>query len=207
MNNTGPNQSVVMMVKRPICGGVKSRLAAGIGAVAATSIYRTMMYNSIARLAPDPRWCFVLAIAPDRAVFDPIWPKNITLIAQGRGDLGKRMHRVMTHMPPGKVVIIGSDIAGMRPAHIAQAFDSLGNADAVFSPAEDGGYSLVGLKRSPRILSIFENVRWSSSHTLADTVRNLGPHKTNYIEELDDIDSADDWKKWLSQNKAGRLCL
>lgn len=207
MNNGVVDNFVVMMVKRPTCGAVKSRLAADIGAGAATSVYRTMMYNSIRRLSRDPRWRFVLAITPDSAVGEPVWPQNILLIAQGSGDLGVRMQRIMNHMPPGKVVIIGSDVAGMRPAHMAHAFKKLGNADVVFSPADDGGYSLVGLNRTPRILDIFNNVRWSSPHTLEDTLQNLTSHKTNYIEELHDIDTGTDWKNWKRRGGAGRLCL
>ncbi len=201
------NNFVVMMVKRPACGAVKSRLAAGIGTVAATSAYRTMMYNSIRRLARDPRWRFVLAIAPDGAVFEPFWPQNISLVAQGNGDLGDRMQRIMSGMPPGKTIIIGSDIAGMRPAHIARAFRQLGDVDAVFSPAGDGGYSLVGLKRSLRTPVIFNNVRWSGPHALDDTLRNLESFKTGYIEALHDIDTAVDWKHWKARGGAGRLCL
>ncbi len=207
MNNSPRNKFVVMMVKRPSCGRVKSRLAADIGMVAATSAYRTMMNNTIRALAGDCRWRFVLAVTPDNAVCEPIWPQNIPLIAQGNGDLGARMQRIMDTMPPGKVVIIGSDIAAMRPGHIARAFKKLGEVDAVFSPVVDGGYSLVGLKRSPRIPSIFDNVRWSSSHTLEDTLRNLNPFKTGYIEAVNDIDTGADWQCWQKGGQAGRLCL
>ncbi|WP_425283593.1 DUF2064 domain-containing protein [Methyloceanibacter stevinii] len=52
-------------------------------------------------------------------------------------------------MPPGPVVLVGSDIPRISRAHIAEAFRLLGNADAVFGPAQDGGYWLVGFKRSP----------------------------------------------------------
>ncbi len=201
------NNFLVMMVKRPACGAVKSRLAAGIGVVAATSAYRTMMYNSIRRLATDRRWHFILAIAPDSAVFEPFWPRNISLAAQGSGDLGDRMQRIMASMPPGPVIIIGSDIAGMRPAHIARAFKKLGDVDAVFSPAGDGGYSLVGLKRSLRPPAIFNNVRWSSPHTLDDTLLNLRGLKAGYIEVLHDIDTQADWEHWKSFGGAGRLCF
>lgn len=207
MNRDSYQNTLVMMVRRPLCGAVKSRLAAGIGAVAATSAYRTMIRNSIHRLADDPRWCFVLAIAPDSALFEPFWPLSIALIAQGRGGLGDRMQHIMTRMPPGNVVIIGSDIAAMKPVHVASAFNKLGCVDAVFSPAGDGGYSLVGLKRVPRVPDIFSAVRWSSAHTLDDTLRNLAGLTVGYIETLADIDTVTDWDAWQSQGRAGRLCL
>jgi len=207
MNRALPADTVVMMVKRPICGAVKSRLAAGIGTVGATSIYRAMMYNSIRTLAADPRWRLVLAITPDCAVHQAFWPRNIMLIGQGAGCLGERMQRIMATMAPGKIIITGSDVAALRPVHLARAFKKLGPADAVFSKADDGGYSLVGLKRTPRILSIFANVRWSSPHTLGDTLRNLDGYKTAYIEALPDIDTPDDWHNWKDAGRAGRLCL
>ena len=207
MNEALSPRYLVMMVKQPILGTVKSRLAAGAGFATATSIYRAMMYNAIRRLSADPRWQFVLAVTPDGAVDQPVWPENILLVPQGRGNLGTRMHKVMAQMPLGKTIIIGSDIAGMKPTHIEQAFRKLGDADAVFSPADDGGYSLVGLKRTPRVLSIFGNVRWSSEHTLRDTLQNLENHKVAYIEELADIDTIADWQAWSKTGKAGRLCL
>lgn len=207
MNDAQTARYVVMMVKQPVGGRVKSRLAADIGFTAATSIYRTMMFNTIRRLCRDTRWRFVLSVSPDGAIHEPIWPQNIPVIAQGGGGLGARMQRVMAQMPPGQTIIIGSDIAGMKPVHIADAFKKLGNADAVFSPADDGGYSLVGLKRTPRILNIFENVRWSSEHTLHDTLKNLADHKVAYIDELPDIDTGTDWQNWQATGKAGKLCL
>jgi len=207
MNRTLPADTVVMMVKRPICGAVKSRLAAGIGTVGATSIYRAMMYNSIRTLAADTRWRLVLAVSPDPAVHETFWPRNIALVSQGGGCLGDRMQRIMDTMAPGKIIITGSDVAALRPIHLARAFKKLGPADAVFSAADDGGYSLVGLKRIPRILNIFANVRWSSTHTLGDTLHNLDGCKTAYIEPLPDIDTPGDWHKWKSRGRAGRLCL
>jgi len=50
-------------------------------------------------------------------------------------------------------------------------------------------------------------VRWSSPHTLDDTLRNLGNLKTGYIETLHDIDTEADWKHWKSRGGGGRLCL
>ncbi len=207
MRSCSENRFVVMMVKRPKCGAVKSRLAADLGTVAATSAYRTMMYHSIRKLSCDTRWTFVLSITPDNALYDPVWPDKIPTIPQGNGGLGTKMHRIMTVMPPGKVVIIGSDVAGIKPDHLAAAFKKLGSADAVFAPADDGGYSLVGLKRVPRIVNAFENVRWSSPNTLNDTLRNLDHLKIAYIEELPDIDTGNEWEGWNNSGKAGRLCF
>jgi glycosyltransferase A (GT-A) superfamily protein (DUF2064 family) len=95
-------------------------------------------------------------------------------------------------MPPGPVVIVGTDVPGIEPAHIAEAFRRLGRHDAVFGPATDGGYWLVGLKRRPRLLHPFANVRWSSRHAHADTLANLAGRSVAFVTTLADVDNADD---------------
>ena len=169
-------------------GRVKTRLAREIGPVEATRFYRGTARAVVARLAADTRWDTTLAVAPDTAVDSPAWPWRVERCRQGRGDLGRRMQRIMEWSGPGPVVVVGTDIPAMRPAHIAQAFRALGRSDAVLGPAGDGGYWLVGLARVPRILAPFRSVRWSSAHALADTRRNLGGVDVAEVALLDDVD-------------------
>jgi glycosyltransferase A (GT-A) superfamily protein (DUF2064 family) len=96
----------------------------------------------------------------------------------------------MQRAPPGPVVIVGTDVPGLQPAHIAEAFRRLGRHDALFGPATDGGYWLVGLKRRPRLLHPFTDVRWSSPHALADTRANLTGRSIASVATLSDVDDA-----------------
>lgn len=176
------------MAKEPRCGAVKTRLAGDIGAVSATGFYRSALASVSARLVPDPRWRTLIAVTPDASVHSAVWPAGADLIAQGHGDLGARMQRLFDCLPPGPVVIIGTDIPEITPARIAEAFTALGSHDAVFGPCDDGGYWLVGLRRSPSISSIFDNVRWSSEYTLADTLANLKGARVSLLEHLSDVD-------------------
>jgi glycosyltransferase A (GT-A) superfamily protein (DUF2064 family) len=64
----------------------------------------------------------------------------------------------------------------------------------VFGRAADGGYWLVGLRRSPRLLAPFANVRWSSPHALADTLRNLEGRRVAFAATLSDVDSEKDYR-------------
>lgn len=190
---------LVVMSKTPLMGQVKTRLAKGIGAAEATRFFRTISHTMLRRMGRDPRWQLLLALSPDRAVHDQgIWPQNILRIAQGGGDLGARMGRLMRDLPAGPVVMIGGDIPAIEPRHIASAFKVLGRADAVFGPAEDGGYWLVGLKRMPRVPDIFGNVRWSSIHALEDTLANVKRAGLQYemLQTLPDIDTAEDYWRW-----------
>lgn len=193
-----PTAQLVLMAKAPRLGRVKTRLARGIGAVAATHFFRRTSIDLLRRL-DDPRWQTVLALSPDISVHETgIWPEAVPRIAQGPGDLGARMGRLMRDLPPGPVVIVGCDIPDVTRGHVARAFAALGDADAVFGPAEDGGYWLVGLRRHPRVPEIFGGVRWSSEHALADTLANVGKAKLRVatLESLSDIDTAEDFARW-----------
>lgn len=187
---------LVIMAKQPRAGRVKSRLARKIGLPEATRFYRVTLSRLLRAVGKDPRWTTVLAVTPDNAASDPVWPDGFSVIGQGSGDLGARMQHIMTALPPGPVIVIGSDIPDISPSHIERAFRLLGDNDAVFGPARDGGYWLVGLKRRPRVPNIFARVRWSTKHALKDTLRNCRRLSVGLAETLADVDRRKDWRKW-----------
>ena len=193
------------MAKEPRCGAVKSRLAADIGSVAATGFYRNALGNVSMRLASDPRWQTLIAVTPDTAVPAPVWPRVFGLVPQGPGDLGARMQRVFDQLPPGPGIIIGSDVPEITGGHIARAFTALGPNDAVIGPGDDGGYWLVGVRRSPNIPRVFTGVRWSSPHTLDDTLANLEPMRVATLDQLTDVDDGAGFRR-LGQT-AARMVL
>lgn len=181
---------LIIMVKEPRLGTVKTRLARGIGATQAARFQRTVTANIVRRLAPDRRWRTILAVTPDRAVESAVWPRAVPRVDQGGGDLGARMARLLALHPHGPVVLIGSDIPGITAARVARAFDALKDAAAVFGPAEDGGFWLVGIRRAREIRGLFRGVRWSSAETLADTLANLRGRRVAFAERLTDVDEA-----------------
>lgn len=189
---------LVVFVKEPQAGRVKTRLGRGIGTTRAVAFYRHTTATVLARLGSDPRWRMVLAVAPDSALASRAWPASIDRVGQGRGDLGQRLERVMDGLPPGPVVIVGTDIPDIRPSHVAAAMKQLGSADAVFGPAPDGGYWLVGLKRRPCVPRAFRSVRWSSEHALADTRANLDTGRVAMLGQLTDVDEAADFAQAAS---------
>jgi hypothetical protein len=181
---------LVVIAKTPVAGAVKTRLAREIGVAEATRFARHATAALLGRIGFDPRWQTILAVAPDTGIARRWWPHRVSRIPQGGGDLGARMQRIFGSLPPGPALIVGTDVPGITPAHIAQAFRLLGRHDAVFGPAADGGYWLVGLKRRPRVLSIFTGVRWSSRHALADTLANLRGRSVGFVATLSDVDDA-----------------
>ena len=184
---------LVIMVKEPVAGRVKTRLGRDIGMTAAAWWFRHQTGHLMRRLR-DPRWQVMLAVSPDKqGLTNRYWPSDLPRIPQGGGDLGTRMKRVFKMLPPGPVLIIGADIPGIVKSHIAKAFRALGDHDAVLGPAADGGYWLIGLKRQrPPPPGLFAGVRWSSENALSDTVLTLGAYRITYAETLQDVDTAAD---------------
>lgn len=196
---------LVVMVKEPVVGRVKTRLARDIGAVRATSFYRSTCAAVLARVQRPGAWRTILGVTPDAAVASAAWPHRIPRRAQGGGDLGRRMQRLMDTSPPGPVIVIGTDVPAIKPAHIHRAVKALGSHDAVVGPSPDGGYWLVGLKRRPRVPRAFASVEWSSSKALQQTLDNLSGLAIARIEQLADVDEAHDLAS--VGNAKGRIIL
>ncbi|MCB1511430.1 MAG: TIGR04282 family arsenosugar biosynthesis glycosyltransferase [Hyphomicrobiaceae bacterium] len=200
-----PRRWLVIMVKAPLAGRVKTRLGRDIGVVAATSFYRQAARAVIARVGRDPRWRTVLAVDPGVACHARFWPSHLLRVPQGGGDLGERMQRCIDAMPPGPVVLIGTDIPSIRADHIARAFALLGNSDAVFGPAVDGGFWLVGQRRLSRRVGAFDDVRWSAADTLGDVLDNHAGLAVAMADRLSDVDSAAELE--LCGGRSGCLAL
>ena len=193
---TASAQHLVIFAKAPRMGRVKTRLARDIGTVPAWAFYRRQLFSLASTLGSDPRWQTHLFVAPDTAVLDErLWPDGVARHPQGSGDLGQRMQRAFDILPSGPAMIIGADIPGIKSKHIADGFRALGNHNAVFGPADDGGYWLVGVKRSPRRLRLFDGVRWSGPHALDDTLKNLSGYSVAMLGTLADVDDGEDFAR------------
>ncbi len=186
-------KTLVIMVKEPRPGRVKTRLGRDIGMVGAAWWFRHQTRSLILRLR-DPRWQIVLAVSPDREGMNSrVWPADLPRMAQGRGDLGDRMGRMLRAAQNGPVCLIGADIPGITRGHIARAFRALGQAEMVFGPSLDGGYWLVGAQRYGALPSgLFRDVRWSTEHALEDTRNSVRGCRVALLDNLRDVDTVAD---------------
>jgi rSAM/selenodomain-associated transferase 1 len=180
------------MMREPTVGRVKTRLAREVGAVRAAAFYLTMSRAVLARVGRPGSWHTELGVTPDTAVASPALPRGFPRRAQGSGDLGTRMQRLMDLSPPGPIIVIGTDVPSIKSEHIQSAIKALGAHDAVFGPSPDGGYWLVGLKRRPRVPRAFASVAWSSPAALEQTLANLSGLNVAHIASLPDVDEARD---------------
>lgn len=186
-------RTLIVMVKEPRPGRVKTRLGRDIGLVPAAWWFRHQCQALLRRLE-HPAWRLVLAVSPDvEGMTSRVWPRHLPRTPQGRGDLGDRMARLLRRFGQSDTCIIGADIPGVEPLHIRRAFAALGRSDTVWGPAPDGGYWLIGLKAARAVPPrLFAGVRWSTPHALADTVATIPDLTTAYVDLLSDVDSGAD---------------
>ena len=176
---------VIVFARIPRLGVGKRRLARTIGDRAALNFSRLTLARLLRRLRCLCGAELILATSPDHhARFSA---PGFTRIGQGQGDLGARMQRAFKRFPRRRVVLVGSDIPDIEANDIRTAFQRLRGTDAVFGPATDGGYWLIGMA-GRRPATSFAHVRWSSRHALADTQQNFLHHRTARLRFLDDID-------------------
>jgi len=194
---TARSRHLVIFARRPQLGVGKRRLAADVGDVEALRFARSALDRLTRSLGRDSRWRLWLAASPDRPLD---WVRAGAAIPQGPGDLGQRLTRVVQGLPPGPVVILGSDTPTVTRADVADAFRALGPNRAVFGPAADGGYWLIGLRRGLGERLPFDGVRWSTADALADTLANLEGCRVAMLREQEDIDDGPALRRW----RAGR---
>jgi len=180
---------VYVFTRAPRLGTVKKRLARGIGDRAALRFHLATLHRLVRALVRERRFRTVLAVTPDGGHVPGL--RGVGRVAQGQGDLGVRMARLLDRNRHGRAVIVGSDIPAAGAADVVAAFRALRRADAVFGPAADGGYWLVGWGPR-RVAGPFDGVRWSSEHTLADTLARFGQRRVAFLRTLRDVDTAAD---------------
>lgn len=184
---------VAVLAKAPIAGMTKTRLIPALGAAGAARLQRQFTRSAVktaraSGLGPVTLWC-----APDtRHRFFRAMAKTtgVRCLTQAHGDLGERMHTAFRlHCSEGPALLIGTDCPALQPGHLRDAAQALlDGCDAVFYPAEDGGYVLVGL-RQPRV-QLFERMCWSTAEVMHDTrsrSRALGL-KVKEFDPLWDVD-------------------
>ncbi len=193
-------KTVILMVKEPRPGRVKTRLGRDIGMTTAAWWFRHQTKRLLRDLR-DPRWRVVLAVSPDRqGLSSRVWPGDLPRLPQGPGDLGDRMARLIRSCH-GPTLVIGADIPNIQRTNIQNAFVALGRAPSVLGPAPDGGYWLVGL-RHPKLApsNLLSGVRWSSENAMEDTRKTL-PQPVALTEMLRDVDTVADLRKLTSATR------
>jgi uncharacterized protein len=191
------DRTLVVFVKEPRPGAVKTRLAAAVGDEDAAQLYRAFVETVLAATTPE-------AGEYERLVFyDPpeagermrAWLPSGRLRKQSAGDVGQRMAACFARCfarGASQVVLAGSDAPALGRAEVRAAFAALAEHEVALGPAHDGGYYLVGL-RAPQP-ALFEGVAWSTASVLDETLVRAAAAGLSVAQlaPLRDVDTADD---------------
>jgi uncharacterized protein len=196
--------AILLFVKFPEPGKVKTRLAANVGAERAAEIYRRLVAATCARLPLRNGDPVIVHFDPaERQRETEQWlapllrPREVMFVAQCGGDLGARLTHAFAHAFESgmeKAVVIGTDCVELTASIFEKAFQSLDANDCAIGPTLDGGYYLLALKQAQP--SLFADITWSSDQTLAQTLAHASAAVLSValLPALRDVDTAGDWK-------------
>ncbi len=198
------SELLIVFVKNPILGTVKTRLAKTVGDERALEIYLELL---------EITKNVVLGVKSDKEVWmsrrvdeNDMWEESsiVKRVQHGEG-LGGRMSNAFKYAfrekNYDKVVVIGSDCPEITSEIIDLAFNTLDEKEVVFGPASDGGYYLIGMKNFyPKL---FEGITWSVSSVLENSIQKLKEMETSFalLKELNDVDIYQDWERLLNNKK------
>ncbi|GAB3175004.1 TIGR04282 family arsenosugar biosynthesis glycosyltransferase [Telluribacter humicola] len=191
-----PLNALIIFVKNPIEGKVKTRVAKTVGHTQAVEVYRELLdYTRSITDALPPADLRRTVYYGDFINDDDLW-NGYNKALQTEGDLGLRMQEAFREQFAAgaeQVVIIGSDCLDLRSHHLQQALDALQSTEVVLGPSTDGGYYLLGMTRLHKTL--FNDMPWSQPELLDQTVSRLQQQGIRYqlLETLSDIDEWDDY--------------
>lgn len=195
---------VLVFVRLPVPGRVKTRLGKAVGFEAAAKIYRAFA-EDVLDTVKSAGFAFRVHFSPPggcEAV--RAWLGGVSLIPQRGGDLGERMRNALAGAflrGAERAVLIGSDAPDLPKAALSNALDSLTKHDAVIGPASDGGYYLIGFSRKGFLPEAFSGPEWGTSGVLARTLEIIrGAGKTVHLLPLhSDIDTKEDLDRMMER--------
>lgn len=197
MTPSASDCGIIVFVRFPQYGKVKTRLAATTGDASALIIYNKLVSITlnIASNLPFPVYLFYEGRLPNDAERDPRYSYHI----QSDGDLGHKMADAISFVLQihAKAIIIGSDCPELTGELIMEGFSLLDQHDVVIGPAADGGYYLLGCKSLYPFL--FENMAWSRPDVLEKTMERINQQRLSpgILSELHDVDTEEDWIRFL----------
>ena len=190
------SRAVIVFLRRPIKGEVKSRLAKDVGESKALEIYNWLLhitFQAIANIKPE-----VLLYFDKTGNEMPNWSSDFPSYIQDGINLGLRMKSAVSEQLEKfeKVILIGSDCPEISEELLNIAFDSLNQNDLVLGPAVDGGIYLLGMNKN--LFDVFENVNWGTSAVFNQMIFNAEKlHlRTSVLQRLSDVDVIDDFKRY-----------
>lgn len=186
---------LLIFIKNPIPGKVKTRLAKDLGDEKAVEYYKKLL--EITRAQAEGTNAIKWLCYGDFINNQDNWRDEVFLKKLQHGEnLGDRMSHFFNegfNSGFNRIVIIGSDCPELKSSDLNKAFEFLKQKDAVIGPANDGGYYLLGLSKN---VNLFENKEWSTESVFDDTISDFKKENLSFeiLEEKIDLDTVEDLK-------------
>ncbi len=201
------NQLILLFVKAPIRGQVKSRLAAVLGQDAALELYRNFVLDILSSIETSG--------IPFRICYHPLdsgetvrnWlGGHLQYMLQEGDNIGEKMERAFRRAfseGATRAVLIGSDIPDLPPALLLNAVGRLDQAGAVIGPARDGGYYLIGFRNDAFVPGIFHGPKWSTNTVFSKTLQIFGQEQreVSVLPSWQDVDTIEDLKDLMVRSR------
>ncbi len=186
--------ALVIFVRNPISGQVKTRLAKDIGDERALEIYLQLLQHTL-EITRGLSFRKFIYYADEVSDYDLWSVPGYTKRKQNGNDLGERMlnsFKELFDQGFTRIIIIGSDCLQLKTETLKEAVALLESNAAVIGPASDGGYYLLGLTKF--YPDLFINKPWSTDQVFERTINDLINQGISYalLEELSDIDDGTD---------------
>jgi rSAM/selenodomain-associated transferase 1 len=210
-------KALVIFVKAPLLGRVKTRLEPHLAPDKIVKLYKSFVTEIISKCVHLRGVDKFIGCSPTK---DDDFLKGLTVTynirsfnQQGK-DLGEKIvNAFRDYLKKGyaKVVIIGSDSPTIPVDYIKKAFFELKKNDFVLGPCCDGGLYLVGAKRKI-IPSIFHNIPWDTSKVLNKTLKKLNSLGIRFsmlpfwydVDTIEDLRFLENHLKYLSKKVKSR---
>ena len=198
---------LILFVKSPEKGHVKSRLSQLIGENVTRNLYKSFVTDILESIQCNLQYSIRIAFHPQNAKSNVVrWlGKQYSYLPQRGDGLGERMEHTFKQIFSGgveKALIIGSDIPDLPRSFILKAFESLGTYDAVIGPSFDGGYYLIGFRNDTFFPEVFHRIEWGTDTVFSQTLDRFKKNQTVRIMPLWwDIDLPEDIKALLERSK------
>ncbi len=198
-------KAVLLFVKFPEQGKVKTRLASVLGEAKTLELYRNFVLDVLDVLRGADARCQVWYHPESAKKEMKRWlGDNYEYYPQKGEDLGQRMKNAFKkafRQGYREAVLVGSDIPDLTPGIIGDAFSELDSHDSVMGPAQDGGYYLIGFGRDSFYPALFDGIRWSGPGVFDGTMHAMesAGATVGLLPELSDIDTIYDLRKYFER--------
>lgn len=202
MKKTG----VLIFIKYPFFGEVKSRLSINFGKNLTVTLYQKFVQDSLEMLKRTNYSVIICYYPQDRIIEFKKWLGNkFEFIPQEGNNLGERLKNCFIkgfELGYNNLVVIGSDSPDLSEKIIHESIEKLNDYETVIGPSEDGGYYLIGFTNQSFSQKVFDNINWSTSGVFEETIYKLKSERKKIfiLEKWHDVDTIQDLKELYKKN-------